>query len=112
MGFPTLPGYWDFGFPLPYGSVFILEDGEGSEVVGRSALPEAGDDILNSAQEVVGKVVRSAPMLNDTASLLVELRLDNVAMDNLEHSTLAWQGHALSLHAENALLLSTGTAEG
>ena len=77
-----------------------------------NALPEAGDDILNSAQEVVGKIVRSAPMLNDTASLLVELRLDNVAMDNLEHSTLAWQGHALSLHAENALLLSTGTAEG
>lgn len=72
-------------------------------------LPEAGDNILNATQEVVGKVVRSAPALENKVTLLIELRLDNVTIDTLSLSNLTWQGYALSLHADNASLLTANT---
>ena len=68
-------------------------------------LPEAGDDILNGAQDVVGKIVRSAPALGNKADVLVEVRLDSVVLDNPELSTLTWQKKVLALHVDNIKLL-------
>ncbi len=74
----------------------------GASIEGNT-LPEAGDDILNSSQEVVGKVVRSAPALENRAHLLVELRLDNVELDNMQVSALTWQSKPLHLQADSRL---------
>lgn len=74
-----------------------------------TALPEAGDDVLNGIQEIVGKVVRSAPATNNKVDVLVELRLDNVVLNNPALSTLTWQNKALSLHTDNVKLLSAAT---
>ena len=75
-----------------------------------AVLPEAGDDILNSNQEIVGKVVRSAPTSNDKADVLVEVRLDNITLDKPELSMLTWQEKPLALHADNIKWLAN-TAE-
>ncbi len=40
--------------------------------------PNAGDDVLNSNNEIVGKVVRVAPALNSGYDLLAEIRLESV----------------------------------
>ncbi len=40
--------------------------------------PNAGDDVLNSNSEIVGKVVRVAPALNSGYDLLAEIRLESV----------------------------------
>ncbi len=74
-----------------------------------ATLPQAGDDILNSAQEVVGKIVRSAPAADNKADVLVEVRLDNVVLDNPELSILIWQGKKMLLHADNVKMLSTAS---
>lgn len=76
-----------------------------------SDLPEAGDDILNSTQEVVGKIVRSAPATDNKADVLVEVRLDNVVLDKPELSKLTWHDKPLSLHADNVSLLVATAAE-
>lgn len=70
-------------------------------------LPGAGDDILNSACEVVGKIVRSAPALDSKVDVLVEIRLDNVVLENPELSKLMWHGKNLSLHPNAVKLLTT-----
>ena len=79
--------------------------------IATSKLPEAGDDVLNEAQEVIGKIVRSAPALDNKADVLVEVRLDNVVLDKPELSTLTWKNKQLALHADNIKLLATSVTE-
>ena len=76
-----------------------------------SDLPEAGDDILNAAQEAVGKIVRTAPALDNKADVLVEVRLDSVVLDKPELSKLMWHDKALLLDADNIKLLATTAPE-
>jgi len=54
--------------------------------------PQTGDDI-SSNQEIVGKVVRSAPAPDGTYALLAELRLEILE----QGSELQWQGIALAI---------------
>jgi len=57
-----------------------------------SAQPNAGDDVVNSNQEIVGKVVRCAPAQNGGYDLLAEIRLESV-----EAGQLNVNGHILSI---------------
>ena len=57
-----------------------------------SAQPNAGDDVVNSNQEIVGKVVRCAAAASGGYDLLVEARLESV-----EAGQLMVGGHALSI---------------
>lgn len=51
-------------------------------------LPKAGDNVLNDTKEVIGKVVRSALNQHGKISLLIEVRLDNVDLTQLENTKL------------------------
>lgn len=48
-----------------------------------SAQPEAGDDVINSNQEIVGKLVRCAAAPKGGYDLLVEARLESVETEQL-----------------------------
>jgi len=48
-----------------------------------ASLPLAGDNVLNAAQEAIGKVVRSALAPNRGYDLLAEIRLESVAAGDL-----------------------------
>ncbi|HEY9277512.1 MAG TPA: folate-binding protein [Methylotenera sp.] len=55
--------------------------------------PNAGDDVLNSNGDIIGKVVRCAPSFNGGYDLLVEVRLESVEAGqlNVNGSTLNLQ---------------------
>jgi hypothetical protein len=59
-----------------------------------STPPQAGDDIKNQANEVVGKIVRSAPAPAGGFDVLVESRLDA-----LENGGIYWHELALNIQA-------------
>lgn len=58
---------------------------------------QPGDNILNAANETVGKVVRSAPAAQGGYDLLAEVRCAEIDLDNTASSQLTANGHALVL---------------
>jgi len=62
-----------------------------------SQATQAGDNILNAANETVGKVVRSAPAPQGGYDLLAEIRCVEINLENTENNQLAANGHALVL---------------
>jgi hypothetical protein len=53
-------------------------------------MPQAGDDVMDVKQQVIGKIVRSAPAIDAGFDVLVECRLENLTQDGI-----FWQEHAL-----------------
>lgn len=51
--------------------------------INASSPPSAGDDVLNSAHEVIGKIVRSAPSPDGGYNVLAELRLESIEAGQL-----------------------------
>jgi len=74
--------------------------------INADVVPEVGDDVLNSAQEAVGKVVRCALKQHGKISLLLELRLDNLDSAQLDGARLTLNGFKIHLLDENSALLS------
>lgn len=58
---------------------------------------QPGDNILNAANETVGKVVRSAPAAQGGYDLLAEVRCAEIDLDNTASSQLTANGDALVL---------------
>lgn len=61
------------------------------------AIPQTGDDIVDAKQQVIGKIVRTAPAvgteINAGFDVLVECRLENLAQEDIY-----WQGIALVIN--------------
>jgi hypothetical protein len=60
---------------------------------------QPGENILNAANETVGKVVRSAPSPQGGYDLLAEIRCVEINLENPENNQLSANGHALALQA-------------
>jgi hypothetical protein len=60
---------------------------------------QPGENILNAANEAVGKVVRSAPSSLGGYDLLAEIRCAEINLENPENNQLSANGHALTLQA-------------
>ena len=72
--------------------------------------PLAGDEVKNAQQEVIGLIVRCAPSPVGGFDLLIELRLDQIDLTQLQAAQLNWQGHLLVLSEKNAVLFSADSA--
>lgn len=51
--------------------------------INASSPPSAGDEVLNSAHEIIGKIVRSAPSPDGGYNVLAELRLESIEAGQL-----------------------------
>jgi len=58
---------------------------------------QPGENILNAANEAVGKVVRSAPSPQGGYDLLAEIRCAEINVENPENNQLSANGHTLAL---------------
>ena len=68
--------------------------------------PQSGDEIKNAQQEVIGLIVRCAPSPVGGFDVLVELRLDQIYLTQLEAAQLYWQEDLLVFSEQNTVLFS------
>lgn len=65
--------------------------------IASSIMPELGDDVVDSKQQAIGKIVRSASAINTGFDVLAECRLENIDAEKATQDNVFWNGVPLTI---------------
>ncbi|MES2181816.1 MAG: folate-binding protein YgfZ [Pseudomonadota bacterium] len=65
--------------------------------IASSTMPELGDDVVDSKQQAIGKIVRSASAINTGFDVLAECRLENIDAEKTTQDNVFWNGVPLTI---------------